>query len=58
MTQVNRGPYQSRAGKKGGESRKTDLKKAKWYMDRYLATLEKASTGAAGDDGGKDRDNG
>lgn len=33
--------YQSRAGKKDGESRETDLKKAKWYMDHYLATLAK-----------------
>lgn len=34
--------YISRAGKKDPAKRIEDLKKAKWYLERYLANQEKA----------------
>ena len=34
--------YISRAGKKSGEFLLDDMKKAKWYLDRYLAFLEES----------------
>lgn len=33
--------YISRAGKKAGESTLRDLKKARWYLDHEIETLEK-----------------
>lgn len=33
--------YLSRAGKKAGESRETDLKKAQWYLNRFLSRPER-----------------
>lgn len=35
--------YMSRAGKKGGQSELTDLQKARWYLDRRIEQLNKAS---------------
>ncbi|MDY2737878.1 DUF3310 domain-containing protein [Intestinibacter sp.] len=32
--------YISRAGKKDPATKKEDLEKAKWYLDRYIDTLE------------------
>lgn len=32
--------YVSRAGKKDPATKKEDLEKAKWYLDRYIDTLE------------------
>lgn len=32
--------YISRAGKKDPTTKKEDLEKAKWYLDRYIDTLE------------------
>ena len=32
--------YLARAGKKNGEALIKDLKKARWYLDRYIARLE------------------
>lgn len=33
--------YISRNGKKPGQDALTDLKKARWYLDRYISKLEK-----------------
>lgn len=33
--------YVSRAGKKTGADTVEDLKKARWYLDRYIARLER-----------------
>jgi hypothetical protein len=38
--------YVSRAGKKGDALE--DLKKARWYLDRYINRLEKAPAGDRG----------
>lgn len=37
--------YISRAGKKDGNSELQDLKKARWYLDRKIQTLEEKVTG-------------
>ncbi len=34
--------YVARAGKKGGETKLDDLRKARWYLDNEIAELEKA----------------
>jgi hypothetical protein len=35
--------YISRAGKKDGESTVRDLKKARWYLDHEIETLERSN---------------
>jgi hypothetical protein len=39
--------YIARAGRKPGESALDDLKKARWYLDNEIATLEAAALGGA-----------
>jgi hypothetical protein len=35
--------YVSRAGKKTGADTVEDLKKARWYLDRYIALIERGT---------------
>ena len=34
--------YVLRAGRKGGETKLQDIKKARWYLDRYITSMERA----------------
>jgi hypothetical protein len=44
-THTRRSRYISRAGKKSGQSLLQDLRKARWYLDRWIQKLEKLEAG-------------
>ena len=46
--------YICRAGRKDKNALVTDLKKAVWYINRYISYVEKQGTGGTGGTGGKE----